>query len=71
MTRTELGVLPSGHLHLFSTEENSDTGQKNGQAAITSEFARGITEGLIALAAKESGADLSPATRYFYRDAGS
>ncbi|MEA3243982.1 MAG: DEAD/DEAH box helicase [Pseudomonadota bacterium] len=65
MTRTELGVLPSGHLQLFSTEENSDTGQKNGQAAITSEFARGITEGLIALAAKESGADLSPALGYW------
>jgi non-specific serine/threonine protein kinase len=65
MTNPELGVLPSGHLHLFSTEENSDTGQKNGRATIASAFARGIAEGLIALAAKESGTDLSPAFGYW------
>jgi non-specific serine/threonine protein kinase len=65
MTQPELGVLPSGHLHVFSAEENSDTGQKNGRAAIASAFARGIGEGLIALAAKESGADLSPALGYW------
>ena len=56
MTKLELGVLPSGHLQLLSTEDDSDTGQKTGQAVIANAFAQGIAEGLIALAAKDNAA---------------
>ncbi len=62
MTQLELGVLPSGHLQLFSTEDNSDIGQNTGQAVIANAFARGIAEGLIALAATLSCHD--PRERY-------
>jgi len=65
MTKPELGVLPSGHLQLFSTEDDSDTSQKTGQAVIANAFTRGIEEGLIALAAKDSSADLSPVLGYW------
>jgi non-specific serine/threonine protein kinase len=65
MTKPELGVLPSGHLQLFSAEDDGDTGQKTGQAVIANAFARGIAEGLIALAAKDNAADLSPVLGYW------
>jgi hypothetical protein len=65
MTQPELGVLPSGHLHVFFTEDDSDTGQKTGQAAFNAVFARNIAEGLVALAAKDNAADLSPALGYW------
>jgi len=65
MNQSELGVLPSGHLQLFSTEDESDTGRKTGQAVIANAFARGIAEGLIALAAKDNAADLSPVLGYW------
>ena len=65
MTQPELGVLPSGHLQLFSTEDDSDTGQKTGQAVIANAFAQGIAEGLIALAAKDNATDLSPVLGYW------
>jgi hypothetical protein len=31
MTQLELGVLPSGHLHCFLTEDDSDANQITGQ----------------------------------------
>ncbi len=65
MTRSELGVLPSGHLHWFSTEDDRDADRETGRASIADAFARGITEGLIALAAKEYAADLPPALGYW------
>jgi len=65
MTQAELGVLPSGHLHVFSTGENNDSGRKNGRAAIVIAFAPGIVEGLITLAAKDTAADLSPTLGYW------
>ena len=65
MPQPELGVLPSGHLHWFSTEDDSDAGQKTGQVAIDAAFARGIAAGLIALAATDNAADLSPALGYW------
>lgn len=64
MTRPELGVLPSGHLHWFPTENDSDAGLQTGQVAFNAAFARGVAEGLIALAAKDNAADLSPALGY-------
>jgi non-specific serine/threonine protein kinase len=82
MTKSELGVLPSGHLHLFSTEDHGDdaqgytkfagasdgrgdAAQKTGQAVIDAAFVSGLPAGLIALAAKDSAANLSPDLGYW------
>ncbi len=66
MTRSELGILPSGHLHWFPTEDDRDADRETGRAvAIADAFARGIAEGLIALAAKEYAADLPPVLGYW------
>ena len=65
MTQPELGVLPSGHLHLFSTEGFEEFGQKAKQVTIANTFARDMAAGLIALAAKNNAADLSPTLRYW------
>ena len=65
MTQPELGVLPSGHLHCFLTEDDSDAGQKTGQVAIDAAFAQSITAGLIALAAMDNATSLSPALGYW------
>ena len=65
MTRPELGVLPSGHLHWFPTESDSDAGQQTGRVTFDAAFARGVAEGLIALAAKDNAAELSPALGYW------
>ncbi|MEA3409959.1 MAG: DEAD/DEAH box helicase [Pseudomonadota bacterium] len=65
MANPELGVLPSGHLHLFWTGDDSDAGRQTGQPGIADAFARGIAEGLIALAANDNAADLSPALGYW------
>ena len=60
MSQAELGVLPSGHLRWFPAKDDSDPGSQTGQAAIEIAFARGVAEGLIALAAKDTAADLPP-----------
>jgi hypothetical protein len=65
MTQPELGVLPSGHLHCFLTEDDSDAGQKTGQVAIDAAFAQSIAAGLIALAAMDNATCLSPALGYW------
>jgi len=66
MSQAELGVLPSGHLRWFPAKDDSDPGSQTGQAAIEIAFARGVAEGLIALAAKDTAADLSPTLAYWY-----
>ena len=65
MTQPELGVLPSGHLHCFLTEGDSDANQITGQVAIDTVFARSIAAGLIALAAMDNATNLSPALGYW------
>jgi len=65
MTQPELGVLPSGHLHCFLTEDGSDANQITGQVAIDAAFARSIAAGLIALAAMDNATNLSPALGYW------
>ncbi len=65
MTQTELGVLPSGHLHCFLTENDSDADQITAQAAIDAAFAPGIAAGLIALAAMDNATNLSPVLGYW------
>ena len=66
MSQAELGVLPSGHLRWFPAKDDSDPCSQTGQAAIEIAFARGVAEGLIALAAKDTAADLSPTLAYWY-----
>ncbi len=61
MSETELGILPSGHLHLYSTADVEPAGQ----TPIAGAFARGIAEGLIALAERKSAAGLSPTLGYW------
>ncbi len=61
MTRHELGVLPSGHLHWFPMENDDAAGQD----AFGTAFARGVAEGLIALAALDNDAELSPDLGYW------
>ena len=65
MTQPELGVLPSGHLHCFLTEDDSDADQITEQVAINAAFARSIATGLIALAAMGNATNLSPALGYW------
>ncbi|MFQ5643724.1 MAG: DEAD/DEAH box helicase [Thiogranum sp.] len=65
MIKLELGVLPSGHLQLFSTEDDDNSGQKTWQAVIADAFAQDIAKGLIALAAKDNAANLSLTLGYW------
>jgi non-specific serine/threonine protein kinase len=65
MTQSDLGVLPSGHLHWLPAGNDNDTSQKTQQAVIDSAFTLSIAEGLIALAAKDSTEGLSPALGYW------
>jgi non-specific serine/threonine protein kinase len=65
MTQAELGVLPSGHLHCFLTEDDSNADQITEQVAINAAFARSIATGLIALAAMGNATNLSPALGYW------
>jgi len=50
---------------LFSREDYRNTGPKTGRTAIDRAFAQGIAAGLMALAAQDSAADLSPALGYW------
>ena len=59
MMHSELGILPSGHLHWCPEKEEGTPD------VIDTAFARGNAEGLIALAAKDDAADLSPTLVYW------
>jgi non-specific serine/threonine protein kinase len=59
MIHAELGMLPSGHLHWCPEKEGATPD------VIDAAFARGNAEGLIALAAKDDAADLSPTLVYW------
>ncbi len=61
----ELGVLPSGHLHCFPTEGDSDAGDASGYAGIVKAFERHAGDGLFALAARKSDAGLPPSFAYW------
>jgi len=65
MSTFDLGLLPSGHLHCFPTIEDDTTGKAIHIAPIGKAFARSVGEGLFTLAARKSGADLSPSLQYW------
>jgi len=63
MARHELSLLPSGHLDWTSRDD--DEGGPTLPGAIRAAFEQGINEGLIALAAQDDAAVLSPELRYW------
>jgi len=65
MSTFDLGLLPSGHLHCFPSIEDDTTGKALHIAPIGKAFARSVGEGLFTLAARKSGADLSPSLQYW------
>ena len=65
MSIFELGLLPSGHLHCFPSESADTTGIAIHTATIGKAFARSTAEGLFTLAARKSGANLSPSLQYW------
>ncbi len=65
MNTFDLGLLPSGHLHCFPSTADNTTDKTSRPAAIGKAFARSVGEGLFALAARKSGADLSPSLQYW------
>lgn len=65
MSSFELGLLPSGRLHCFPSTTDDSAGKVTHNAPIGKAFARSIGEGLFTLAAKKSGANLSPSLQYW------
>ena len=64
MSYFDIGLLPSGHLHSFSSK--TDVTDNKGQiTAIERAFSRSAGEGLFSLAAIKSGAGLSPPLQYW------
>jgi non-specific serine/threonine protein kinase len=61
----DLGLLPSGHLHCFASTADDTADKAIQNAPISKAFARDISEGLFTLAARKSGADLSPSLQYW------
>jgi len=64
---SELGLLPSGHLHCFTSLADGKAGDAVNNASIDKAFSRSVGEGLFTLAARKSGTDLSPSLQ-FWRD---
>ena len=65
MSIFDLGLLPSGHLHCFPSEADGTTGNAINSAAIGKAFTRSVGEGLFTLAARKTGAGLSPSLQYW------
>ena len=65
MNALELGLLPSGHLQCFPSITDDTTGKAIHSATIGNAFTRSVGEGLFTLAARKSGADLSPSLQYW------
>ncbi len=61
----ELGLLPSGHLHGFSADVDSDTAPENHISQIAKAFAGSAGEGLFTLAARKEATELSASLHYW------
>ena len=61
----EIGILPSGHLHCFSSATDGDSGESVRDAPVDKAFARHAGEGLFALAAGKDSADMPPSFIYW------
>jgi len=65
MSIFDLGLLPSGRLHGFSSIDGGATDKETHIAPIDKAFAHNVGEGLFVLAARKNGADLSPSLQYW------
>ncbi|NOX91924.1 MAG: ATP-dependent helicase, partial [Gammaproteobacteria bacterium] len=65
MNYFDIGLLPSGHLHGFSSATTDVTDNREQTTAIEQAFSRSAGEGLFSLAAIKSGAGLSPSLQYW------
>jgi len=65
MSSFNLGLLPSGRLHCFPSTTDDSAGKATHNAPIDRAFGRSVGEGLFALAAEKSGANLSPSLQYW------
>ncbi len=65
MNYFDIGLLPSGHLHGFSSTIADETDNKRDVSSIERAFSRSVGEGLFSLAAIKSGAGLSPSLQYW------
>ncbi len=65
MNYFDIGLLPSGHLHGFSSAAANITDNREQITTIEQAFSRGTGEGLFSLAAIKSNADLSPSLQYW------
>jgi len=67
MSTFDLGLLPSGHLHCFSSKVDSTRDNTTHLLTFSKAFARSTGEGLFTLAASENSMDL-PASLRYWRD---
>ncbi|MCF6226383.1 MAG: DEAD/DEAH box helicase [Xanthomonadales bacterium] len=62
----DLGLLPSGHLHCFSSSANDANNNVAQFRGIGKAFARGAGEGLFMLAAEKNNTNFSPSLQYWH-----
>lgn len=65
MSSFDLGLLPSGHLQRFPSVADDSTGNAIHISPISKAFAHSVGEGLFTLAARKTGANLSPSLQYW------
>ncbi len=65
MSNFDVGLLPSGHLHMFLSIPDDATDNKRHDVTIERAFSRSVGEGLFSLAARKSGANLTPSLHYW------
>ena len=65
MITFDLGLLPSGQLHRIPITTDDTAGRATHLASLDQAFTRSVGEGLFTLAARKSGADLSPSMQYW------
>jgi superfamily II DNA or RNA helicase len=65
MSRFDLGLLPSGHLHCFPSAAGDSTDNAVHIAPIGKAFAHSVGEGLFTLAARKNSTTLSPSLQYW------
>ncbi|MCF6364376.1 MAG: DEAD/DEAH box helicase [Gammaproteobacteria bacterium] len=65
MSDFDIGLLPSGHLHGFSSATADATDNRGRITTIEQAFSRSVSEGLFSLAAIKSSTGLSPSLQYW------
>ncbi len=65
MSSFDLGLLPSGHLHCFSSSADNSADKTPLGKAIEEAFSQSAAEGLFTLASRNSDQDLTPSMQYW------